>query len=99
MVFTIGDPTLPAPDPRLQTQAQERTAPLGLPDPRGRPRPGQLIPGADLGDDISRQPLLAGLPLVGWGISFAMNAWDVYFADDFSEEPTPREIEWLPRHS
>ena len=37
-------------------------------------------------------------PLVGWGIGVVMNAWDVYFADDFSEETIQREIERLQHH-
>ena len=36
-------------------------------------------------------------PMVGWGIGLAMNAWDVYVADDFSEEAIQREIERLQR--
>lgn len=34
-------------------------------------------------------------PMVGWGIGVVMNAWDVYFADEFSEETIQREIERL----
>ncbi len=34
-------------------------------------------------------------PIVGWGIGVVMNAWDVYFAEDFSEEDIDREIEHL----
>ena len=31
--------------------------------------------------------------LVGWGIGVVMNAWDVYFAQDFGEDDIAREIE------
>ena len=31
-------------------------------------------------------------PIVGWGIGVIMNAWDVYFAEDFDEEDLEREI-------
>ncbi|HEU4545420.1 MAG TPA: 2TM domain-containing protein [Microlunatus sp.] len=31
-------------------------------------------------------------PIVGWGIGVIMNAWDVYFAEDFDEEDIEREI-------
>lgn len=31
-------------------------------------------------------------PIVGWGIGVVMNAWDVYFNDDFSEQKIEREI-------
>jgi hypothetical protein len=34
-------------------------------------------------------------PIVGWGIAVVMNAWDVYFAEDFGEEDIHREIERL----
>ncbi|HSJ22426.1 MAG TPA: 2TM domain-containing protein [Nocardioidaceae bacterium] len=34
-------------------------------------------------------------PIVGWGIGVVMNAWDVYFADDFTEEDIEKEIEHL----
>jgi hypothetical protein len=34
-------------------------------------------------------------PIVGWGIAVVMNAWDVYFAQDFGEEDISREIERL----
>ncbi len=37
-------------------------------------------------------------PIVGWGIGVVMNAWDVYFAEEFSEEQIDREIEHLQRH-
>jgi len=36
--------------------------------------------------------------LVGWGIGLVMNAWDVYFNDDFDEEQIKREIEHLESH-
>jgi hypothetical protein len=36
-------------------------------------------------------------PLVGWGIGVVMNAWDVYFAQDFTEEDIHREIEHMDR--
>ncbi len=38
-------------------------------------------------------------PIVGWGIGVIMNAWDVYFAEDFSEEDIDKEIEHLEHHS
>jgi hypothetical protein len=38
-------------------------------------------------------------PIVGWGIGVIMNAWDVYFAEDFSEEDIHQEIEHLEHHS
>jgi hypothetical protein len=38
-------------------------------------------------------------PIVGWGIGVIMNAWDVYFAEDFSEEDIHKEIEHLEHHS
>jgi hypothetical protein len=31
-------------------------------------------------------------PIVGWGIGVIMNAWDVYFAEDFDEEDIEREM-------
>jgi hypothetical protein len=31
--------------------------------------------------------------LVGWGIGVVMNAWDVYFAEDFGEDDIAREVE------
>jgi hypothetical protein len=34
-------------------------------------------------------------PIVGWGIGVVMNAWDVYFADDFTAEDIEKEIEHL----
>jgi hypothetical protein len=37
-------------------------------------------------------------PIVGWGIGVIMNAWDVYFTDDFSEEDIHKEIEHLEHH-
>jgi hypothetical protein len=37
-------------------------------------------------------------PLVGWGIGVVMNAVDVYFADEFSEETVQREMRRLQRH-
>jgi hypothetical protein len=36
-------------------------------------------------------------PIAGWGIGVVMNAWDVYFADDFDEAEISREIEHLQR--
>jgi 2TM domain-containing protein len=38
-------------------------------------------------------------PIVGWGIGVVMNAWDVYFVQDFGEEDINREIERIERHS
>jgi hypothetical protein len=38
-------------------------------------------------------------PIVGWGIGVIMNAWDVYFSEDFSEEDIDKEIEHLEHHS
>jgi hypothetical protein len=32
-------------------------------------------------------------PMVGWGIGVVMNAWDVWRADEFSEEDVAREIQ------
>jgi hypothetical protein len=37
-------------------------------------------------------------PMVGWGIGVVMNAWDVYFAGDFSEDQIEREIQHLQHH-
>ena len=37
-------------------------------------------------------------PIVAWGIGVVMNAWDVYFAQDFTEEQINEEIEHLQRH-
>jgi len=34
-------------------------------------------------------------PLVGWGIGVVMNAWDVYVAQDFSEEKIQRQMHRL----
>ena len=34
-------------------------------------------------------------PMVFWGIGVVMNAWDVYHAEDFSEEQIEREIRRL----
>lgn len=34
-------------------------------------------------------------PIVGWGIAVVMNAWDVYFSEDFSEEKVAREMDHL----
>jgi hypothetical protein len=34
-------------------------------------------------------------PLVGWGIGVVMNAWDVYVAEDVSEDKILREMEHL----
>jgi hypothetical protein len=34
-------------------------------------------------------------PLVFWGIGVVMNGWDVYIADDLSEEKIEREMERL----
>ncbi len=31
-------------------------------------------------------------PIVGWGIAVVMNAWDVYFSEDISEEDIQREM-------
>ncbi|HWJ82406.1 MAG TPA: 2TM domain-containing protein [Nocardioides sp.] len=33
--------------------------------------------------------------LGGWGVGVVMNAWDVYFGDDFTEESIQREMEHL----
>jgi hypothetical protein len=38
-------------------------------------------------------------PIVGWGIGVVMNAWDVYFVEDFGEEDINREIERIERRS
>jgi hypothetical protein len=32
-------------------------------------------------------------PIVGWGIGVVMNAWDVYWRRDITEEDIRREIE------
>jgi 2TM domain len=37
-------------------------------------------------------------PIVGWGIGVVMNAWDVFFNQDFGEEEIRREVERLQRH-
>ena len=37
-------------------------------------------------------------PLVGWGIGVVMNAWDVYGAQDFSEEQIHRQMQRMERH-
>ena len=34
-------------------------------------------------------------PLVGWGIGVVMNAWDVYVAEDVTEDRIQREMEHL----
>lgn len=34
-------------------------------------------------------------PLVGWGIGVVMNAWDVYVADEVTEDKIQREMEHL----
>lgn len=34
-------------------------------------------------------------PIVGWGIGVVMNAWDVYYGDEFDETQIQREIEHL----
>lgn len=34
-------------------------------------------------------------PLVGWGIAVVMNAWDVYVAEEVSEDKILREMEHL----
>jgi len=34
-------------------------------------------------------------PLVGWGIGVVMNAWDVYVAEEVSEDRIQREMEHL----
>jgi 2TM domain len=31
-------------------------------------------------------------PMLGWGIGLVMNAWDVYHAEDFTDEEIEREI-------
>jgi hypothetical protein len=33
--------------------------------------------------------------IVGWGIGVVMNAWDVYFAEDFDEDDIQDEIDRL----
>ena len=34
-------------------------------------------------------------PLVGWGIGVVMNAWDVFWAEEVSEDRIQREMEHL----
>ena len=34
-------------------------------------------------------------PIVGWGIGVVMNAWDVYFSEDFDEDAIQGEIKHL----
>ena len=34
-------------------------------------------------------------PMVGWGIGVVMNAWDVWWGDDFAEDKIEREIDRL----
>ncbi|HEX6497417.1 MAG TPA: 2TM domain-containing protein [Micromonosporaceae bacterium] len=34
-------------------------------------------------------------PIVGWGIGLALNAWDVFRRDQFTEEQIQREIDRL----
>ena len=34
-------------------------------------------------------------PIVGWGIGVVMNAWDVYFSEDFDEDQIQREMRHL----
>lgn len=36
-------------------------------------------------------------PIVGWGIGLALNAWDVYSKDTFTEDQIDREIRHLHR--
>lgn len=36
-------------------------------------------------------------PIVGWGIGVALNAWDVYRGDEFTEADIQREITRLRR--
>jgi hypothetical protein len=36
-------------------------------------------------------------PIVGWGIGVVMNAWDVYFVEEFTEDEIHREMEHLDR--
>ena len=36
-------------------------------------------------------------PIVGWGIGLALNAWDVYSKDAFTEDQIDREIRNLHR--
>jgi 2TM domain len=37
-------------------------------------------------------------PLIGWGIAVVLNAWDVYFSEDFGEDEITHEIERLQQH-
>jgi len=37
-------------------------------------------------------------PLVGWGIGVAMNAWDVYRPEEFSEDEIAAEMRRLDQH-
>jgi hypothetical protein len=37
-------------------------------------------------------------PLVGWGIGVAMNAWDVYHPEEFSEDEITAETRRLQQH-
>jgi hypothetical protein len=37
-------------------------------------------------------------PIVGWGIGVVMNAYDVYFTEDFSEDQISEEIRHLQEH-
>ena len=39
------------------------------------------------------------IPIAGWGIGVVMNAWDVYFAEDLSEDEIQDEIERLEHKS
>jgi hypothetical protein len=36
-------------------------------------------------------------PIVFWGIGLFMNAWDVYFAEEITEDDIAREVERLER--
>jgi hypothetical protein len=36
-------------------------------------------------------------PIVGWGIGVVMNAWDVYWSEEFGEERIQREIDRIKR--
>lgn len=38
-------------------------------------------------------------PIVGWGIGVVMNAWDVYFAEDFGEEDIRDEMDRIEHRS
>jgi hypothetical protein len=37
------------------------------------------------------------IPIAAWGIGVVMNAWDVYFAQDFDEDRIQEEIERMER--